>query len=199
MRAGADFPPIVVFHDGNRYLCADGFHRTLAAARISRDTLKAEVRQGSKQDALKFALSCNCAHGIRRTTADKKRAIGLALTEWPQRNDNWIANLCGVHNQTVTARRSEMEALNNLLSPPMRETSDGRLHPAHHSQRPPNQPTQRAHVGGELYGDANGQTEQEDAPRIVTADRRQTETDPLPPLLDTLRELEASALDLRNQ
>src|SRR5439155_4104406 len=49
MRDGDEFPPIILFADGNRFLCADGFHRTLAAARISRDTLKAEVRQGSKQ------------------------------------------------------------------------------------------------------------------------------------------------------
>jgi len=216
MRDGAEFPPVVVFNDGNRYLCADGFHRTLAAARIGRDAIKAEIRQGTKTDALKFALSANVSHGLRRTNQDKRCSVALALSEWPGVSDRSIAETCAVHHQLVADVRSQ---LGESSSSPVasRIGADGRTRRL--PQRPTNQPTQRAHVGGELYGDANGQTEQEDAPRIVTAGQRGTETDQLPQLLDTLSELvgravaeldsaqrwqfadelEASALDLRNQ
>lgn len=138
MRAGAEFPPIIVFHDGNRYLCADGFHRTLAAARIERDTIKADVRQGSKQDALKFALSANVAHGLRRTNADKRQSVGLALTEWPTRSNRWIAEVCAVHHEIVAAVRVQLEdssssTANSSQLP--RTGSDGRTRRL--PQRPP--------------------------------------------------------------
>ena len=37
MRAGVKFPPIVVFHDGDNYWLADGFHRMGAALRAFPD------------------------------------------------------------------------------------------------------------------------------------------------------------------
>jgi len=96
MESGADFPPLIVFHDGNRYLLADGFHRLMAASRRGRTEFHADVRQGTKSDALRFALQANALHGLKRTNADKRRSIELALAEWPQVSDRQIAELCAV-------------------------------------------------------------------------------------------------------
>ena len=58
---GAVFPPVVVFHDGNRYILADGFHRIMAAQRNGFKDFECDVRKGAKSDALKFALAANSA------------------------------------------------------------------------------------------------------------------------------------------
>ena len=65
MAEGAKFPPIVVFHDGTDYWCADGFHRILAANRCGFDSFACDVRSGTADDAAWFALGANKAHGKR--------------------------------------------------------------------------------------------------------------------------------------
>jgi hypothetical protein len=65
MTDGADFPPVVLFHDGNRYYMGDGFHRGLAAKRIDARDIPADVRVGTATDALWYALGANKANGHR--------------------------------------------------------------------------------------------------------------------------------------
>lgn len=74
MQEGATFPPIVVFHDGEKYFPGDGFHRMKAAETLGLLDIEAEVRKGGRLDALWFALSANRAHGIRPTRADVRKA-----------------------------------------------------------------------------------------------------------------------------
>jgi ParB-like chromosome segregation protein Spo0J len=52
-----EVPPITVFRieDGS-LLLADGYHRVAAAQRAGRATIRAELRTGTKRDALQFAL-----------------------------------------------------------------------------------------------------------------------------------------------
>ena len=88
---GAKFPPVVVFHDGSRYIAADGFHRIHAAVRNGATQIECDVHKGSKSDALKFALGCNAHHGLRRTNADKRHAVELALREFPKASNVAIA------------------------------------------------------------------------------------------------------------
>lgn len=56
---------------------------------------------GGRIDALKAALSANAAHGIRRGNADKRRAVEIALREFPKLSSRMIAELCGVGHQLV--------------------------------------------------------------------------------------------------
>ena len=49
-------PPVVVFHLGDGLLLVDGYHRVEAARRLRRRVIRAEVRQGSREDALRFAV-----------------------------------------------------------------------------------------------------------------------------------------------
>jgi ParB-like chromosome segregation protein Spo0J len=109
MLAGAVFPPIVVFRDqkGASWL-ADGFHRCAAAEAAGMVALPVDLRVGSRRDALLFAASANAAHGLRRTNADKRRAIELVLAAFPKWSDRKIAEACGVHNETVGAVRKRV-------------------------------------------------------------------------------------------
>ncbi|OYV88597.1 MAG: hypothetical protein B7Z73_08240 [Planctomycetia bacterium 21-64-5] len=91
------FPPIVVFFDGQDYWLADGFHRFQAHSQLRHPTVECRLLQGTRRDAVLFALKANNAHGLRRTSADKRHAVKLVLAdeEWSKRSDRWIADVCG--------------------------------------------------------------------------------------------------------
>lgn len=52
-----ELPPVIVFRieDGS-LLLADGYHRVAAAQEAGRITIRAELRDGTKSDALQFAI-----------------------------------------------------------------------------------------------------------------------------------------------
>jgi hypothetical protein len=109
------FPPVIVFHDGEVYWMGDGFHRVEAARRyVERErvvySVVAEVRPGTRRDAVLWAAGANAAHGLRRTNADKRRAVETLLRdpEWSQWSDREIARRCHVDHKTVGAIRSEL-------------------------------------------------------------------------------------------
>jgi hypothetical protein len=96
-------PPVVVFHDGADYWLAGGFHRYHAHRKAERDTIRAEVRQGTLADAILFACGDNAEHGLRRTPADKRKAVHTLLDHpvWGERSARWIADAAKVSNRFV--------------------------------------------------------------------------------------------------
>ncbi|MER8653453.1 hypothetical protein [Mesorhizobium sp. M0847] len=110
MADGAEFPPAVLFFDGEAYWPGDGFHRIEAARRTGRATISADVRQGSKRDAILFAVGANASHGLRRTTADKRRSVLAMLRdpEWSRQSDREIGKRCAVDHKTVGSIRREI-------------------------------------------------------------------------------------------
>ncbi|WP_421413199.1 ParB N-terminal domain-containing protein [Agrobacterium tumefaciens] len=115
MRNGAIFPPIVLFHDGKSYWLADGFHRYHALNATGAQRVIADVRQGTRRDAILFSVGANASHGLRRTNEDKRRAVLTLLqdAEWSTWSDNEISKRVGVSATTVgTVRKS----LSNLDS-----------------------------------------------------------------------------------
>lgn len=126
MRDGSEFPSVTLFHDGNRYILADGFHRVMATARIGGEFIKSDVRNGTKADALKFALAANCSHGLRRTNSDKRRSVELAVSEWPRLSDRSIAKLCAVSRELVGDVRRQLSENDSSGAPQTRVGSDGR-------------------------------------------------------------------------
>ena len=106
MKQGAQFPPIVLFFDGSRHYLADGFHRYLAAKRIEESDIPAEVREGTRTDALIFALGANATNGLYRTNADKRHAVEIALEEWPERSKGYLADTCQVSIELVLPNSS---------------------------------------------------------------------------------------------
>ena len=124
---GAKFPPVIVFHDGSQYIAADGFHRIHAALRSGATQIECDVRKGSKLDALKFALGCNAHHGLRRTNADKRHAVEIAVKEFCKLADLVLADMCCVNRELVgEVRKAHLLDSSRSSIPPVPQTRIGR-------------------------------------------------------------------------
>lgn len=108
IRAKVAFPPMVVFHDGADYWLADGFHRWHAYNAAGKASAEVDVRAGTVRDAILFSFGANGAHGLRRTNADKRKAVEsmLADPEWVKWSDHKIADACGVSQPFVSGIRT---------------------------------------------------------------------------------------------
>jgi hypothetical protein len=116
MRAGIEFPPVVLFFNGDEsFWIGDGFHRCHAARQIGRETIRAEVRRGDERDALLYSCGANITHGWRRTNADKRRAVELLLRddEWRRWSNHQIAHHCGVTPPFVGKLRRSLETVSS--------------------------------------------------------------------------------------
>ena len=104
------------------------------------------MRKGTRLDALKFSLGANQANGLRRTNADKRHCVELALKEFPKLSDRAIAGMCGVSHPFVSEMRPKQ--LVTVTSSP-REGLDGKerrmpTRPAPVAPEP--EPEERPHV-----------------------------------------------------
>lgn len=125
VRRGDPFPKVVVFFDGKEYWLADGFHRWEAHVLAKSQKIAVDVRQGTLRDAVLFSVGANAIHGLRRTDADKRRAVQTLLSddEWSSWSDREIARKCGVGHQMVGPLRASLTG---------RTTSDERTYTTKH-------------------------------------------------------------------
>jgi ParB-like chromosome segregation protein Spo0J len=108
--AGAEFPPVVVFDDGQVKRLVCGWHRYAAHEAADRDEIEVVIQDGDKYDAIRHSLTTNTDHGLRRSNADKRRVVRMALADpiirvW---SDREIARTLGVSNNFVSVMRREM-------------------------------------------------------------------------------------------
>lgn len=129
MAAGVGFPPITVFFDGTKYWLADGFHRFLAARRIDSEEILADVHEGGRVDALRFALGANSTNGLYRSNADKHNAVEIALEEWPELSNSLLAELCKVSTDLVRRCRTAMTAAKRIAPQETVTGKDGKEYP----------------------------------------------------------------------
>jgi ParB-like chromosome segregation protein Spo0J len=108
MQEGDKFPPVVVFDDGEKKWLADGFHRYEASKLTGFMDITAEVKEGSRRDAILYSVQANADHGKRRTNADKRKAVMTLLNdlEWSKWSDREIAKRCLVSNRFVSNLRN---------------------------------------------------------------------------------------------
>ena len=101
------FPPIDVFHDAGDYWVADGFHRTLAAARLLWEEVPCVVHEGTAADAYLFGVERNSKHGQPLNQADRRNCVIRLLKEREQAEEDdqrttiQIAAIAGVNRRTV--------------------------------------------------------------------------------------------------
>ena len=110
---GLQFPPCIVFREGKTFWLSDGFHRFAAAQCTGGKvpSLFCEIRQGTKRDAIFYALGANITHGLRPSAEDKRRAVSCMLRddEWQKWADREIARQCGVAHSFVGKIRAELQ------------------------------------------------------------------------------------------
>lgn len=107
IEAGADFPPVLVYFDGINYYLTDGYHRVLAHKRAQKVSILCEVAQGTLRDAIFHATGVNADHGMRRTYADKRKAVMTLLDdfEWEGMSNGQISKHCRVSPTFVSDLR----------------------------------------------------------------------------------------------
>ncbi len=158
MAQGTVFPPISVYYDGATYWLADGFHRYLAAKRNQATVIHAEVQPGGRTDALRHALGANATNGVYRNNGDKRNAVEIALEEWPDRANPFIAEICRVSVELVRRVRTELTGSGKLASRGTVTGRDGREHPAQIERQPrgKTESSSRDDAGGGGGGFAKG-------------------------------------------
>lgn len=117
MRNGVTFPAITVFYDGSDYWLADGFHRVKAARQADKDRLRADIRQGTRRDAVLHSVGVNAQHGLRRSNEDKRRSVMTLLEdkEWAEWSNREIARCCKVSEYFVRGLRDELSAIKSQM------------------------------------------------------------------------------------
>ena len=110
MKDGVVFPPLDVFSDGGDFVLVDGQHRLSAAELIKKKSFLCKVRRGDRAAALRFALGANSAHGLRRTNADKRKCVLLAMNEpdYAKLSNRKLAELCNVSRMLVKEIKDEI-------------------------------------------------------------------------------------------
>ncbi|MFH1496410.1 MAG: chromosome partitioning protein ParB [Verrucomicrobiota bacterium] len=136
MAAGAVFPPISVYFDGATYWLADGFHRYLATKRNRQIAIAAEIQPGGRIEALKHALGANVTNGVYRNNHDKRNAVEIALEEWSDRSNSYIADICKVSVELVRSRRKGLEQSGRIEKPERITGRDGKQYASQIEREP---------------------------------------------------------------
>lgn len=172
LNANKKLPHVDVYKDGNDLWLADGFHRFQAHQDAGRRTIRAEVHKGDRAAARWHSIGANQAHGLRRTNADKRKAVTMALEDRPGASDALIAQHVGVSDRTVWTVRQHITPTTTPPPPPP-PPSKSIITP--HQQLSEGQPPQIAEVGRYV--------KQDDAPPgfRIGADGKARKLPPPPP------------------
>ena len=122
--AGESVPPVDLFaardpdgasedgaadhEDRVRYYIGDGWHRFHAVRELGRPVIPAVVHVGGRREALKCALGANSGFGLRRTNKDKRKAVEVAVREFPTLSNRAVAELCKVSHEMVNSIRVQL-------------------------------------------------------------------------------------------
>jgi len=125
-RAGAEMPPVTLFFDGSTHWLADGFHRAQAAKAAGLAEIAVDVHSGSLHDARMFSAGANIIHGLRRTNADKRRAVEMLLSDpecagW---SNEQIARHCQVSTFLVAEMREHLREIGDSSGSLISEKSE---------------------------------------------------------------------------
>ena len=125
------FDPVDVFHDGNEYFVADGFHRTLGAQRAKRGSIPCQVHKGTAVDARIFGMTANDKHGMRMTRADKRACVNWLLDNGGKLTQKAIAEAAGVSARLVKMIIAERNPVSIAgKAKPPKQDSKGKLSPS---------------------------------------------------------------------
>lgn len=123
-------PPVTVYHVGGRHLLADGFHRHAAAVQLGRRSIRAEVVEGTFEDALDFVAAANLHHGLPLTRSERRRAIEVKLKLHHERSDRHLSEELGVGRELIAKIRRQLIEGGVIPAGSTRIGADGKTYPA---------------------------------------------------------------------
>jgi ParB-like chromosome segregation protein Spo0J len=132
-------PPITVYAVNGAWLVADGFHRHASAVILGRKTIKAEVIEGSFDEALDFVSSVNLFHGLPLTRAERRRAVDVKLRLHHDWSDRRMAEELGVSRELVAKTRRSLIEGNQIPNNPGRIGADGKTYSSAGLPKDPNE------------------------------------------------------------
>jgi DNA modification methylase len=108
--------PIVLFETPKGLMLVDGFHRFKAAKQLNWESIPAEVRSGSVQDAYAYACTANLKHGKPLKKNERKKAISEYIKLNVKFSDGKIAKAIDyvVSDDTIRLYRKELEAAREI-------------------------------------------------------------------------------------
>lgn len=109
-------PPVLVYRTPDGQVLADGFHRVAVALRLGHSEIRAEIREGSKEDALEAAVLANIAHGFPLTPEERDtgiRRLHLLHPDWQRQH---IAKIMSLASSTVTHAIQVQEVRKHVVS-----------------------------------------------------------------------------------
>ena len=113
--------PCVLRAKTGGFYILDGWHRVLAAKALGLDRIVVTLYGGDRtytlEEARVLSATVNTAHGLRRSDADKRKAVTILLTDEPGRTNDATARLAGVSPSLVAAVRREMVDAGTLTLP----------------------------------------------------------------------------------
>ena len=112
MLDGDKFPPVIVFHDGSDHWLADGFHRYFATKANAQESIDAEIKNGTLQDAQLYAYGANSRRGLSMSDDDNRNIITKMLKNpvWGRWTNAEIARHVGVSKMTVGRVKNALPA-----------------------------------------------------------------------------------------
>ena len=113
IKSGRRLPPAEVYNDGREIWMADGFHRLLAHTRAGKRSIRCNVHKGTKADAVWASCGANEELGLRRTNADKRRAVELARGARSNLTERAIAEHVGVSHTLVQQMHHQLATVAN--------------------------------------------------------------------------------------
>lgn len=108
-----ELPALQVVDVEGDMVLIDGFHRLAGARSAGKSFVRVEVvEEGDLGQALWLASAVNQGHGVRRTNADKRQAVRLALESdiGEEQSSRTIAKHVGVSNDFVSRLRAEVSS-----------------------------------------------------------------------------------------
>lgn len=137
MGAGDKFPAVDLFGTTEECWIGDGWHRIRAALKKGETIIEAHLHPGGRTDALKHAMKANDNHGLRRTNADKRKAVKAGLNNLSDLSNRQIADECRVSEGLVRKIKGEVRTVRTSTK---RDGKDGKSYPASHRKAEQQEP-----------------------------------------------------------
>ncbi len=118
IKMGDEFPPLLVYFDGTHFWLVDGYHRYHANKKAGKAGVSCEVVNDTFTNAVLRAASVNAKHGMRRTHADRRKAVMTLLEDdlWKKWSNSEIASHCGVSISFVSNLRTESNTTPDVVT-----------------------------------------------------------------------------------